>query len=337
MSLTIRDVAKIAGVSPTTVSFVINGKGTVSDETRQRILRIIEQTDFRPSINSRRLSSRKSFNICVAFNSDSSLFSDLFYLALSRGIQQTAGKMGYNVVLADFSNGVPDIILNRDTDGVIFFQDLEKEIFDQVKGLSVPFVVADSHIMNAPYAIVGVDNQNASYIAARYLVQAGHRNIAMIGPKNHVHLFESTSKGFINAQIEQGILPDRHHNIVAVENADCVSAAVDQLLALPNPPTAIFCPGDKFTINAMLYVQGLGYRIPEDISFISIDDTILCQYVRPMLTSVHIDMEMVGEASMLLLEKCIQGQPSENIMISVDQIVERGTVKRLCDSDSPKV
>lgn len=327
MSLTIRDIAKIAGVSPTTVSFAINGKGSISAKTRQRVLQIIEQTDFRPSINSRRLSSRKSFNICIAFNSDSSLFSDLFYLSLSRGIQQTARKNGYNVVLADFSYGFPDIILNRDTDGVIFFQDLEKDTFNQIMGLSIPFVVADSHMLDAPYPTIGVDNQNASYIAARYLLNAGHRDIAMIGLANHKYLFETTSKGFLQAQIEHGILPDQKKTILSIENSDSIGEAVDRLLELKRPPTAIFCSGDKLTINAMLYAQGRGIKIPDDISFISIDDTVLCQYVRPMLTSVHIDMERVGETSMIQLERCIRGELPNNIVIPVHQVVERGSVK----------
>lgn len=329
MALTIRDIAKIAGVSPTTVSFAINGKGNISEETRKHVQKIIEQTGFRPSINSRRLSAQKSFNICVAFDVGSSLFTDLFYVGVTRGAQQAARALGYNIVLSDFTSGIPDIILNRDTDGVIFFQDLERELFDTVRNLSVPFVVADSHISQAPYPTVGVNHHLASYAAVKYLLAMGHREIAFLGPSTYTHLFDSAHKGYTQAMLEYNLIPRQEFTIASEETSSGAAERVLCLLELDPRPTAVFCSGDRLAVGAMLRTQEEGLRVPEDISFISIDDTMLCRYVRPMLSTVHIDMEELGLQAMRLLKQAIDGKPSENLVLTMDHVVERNSVKLL--------
>lgn len=328
MRLTIKDIAKMAGVSPTAVSFAINGKGSISEETRQKVNEVIRQTGFRPSINSRRLSARKSFNICVAFDMGASLFSDMFYLGVTKGVQQEAGRLGYNIVLTDFSSGMPDIILDRDTDGVIFFQDLEKPTFDVVKELSVPFVVADSHVSRAPYATVGVDNQRASFVAVRHLLDMGHRDIAIIGPGVFTNLFETAHRGYTEALLECGIMPDRDYIVASEETTTGAGDAMERLLKLSRRPTAVYCPGDRLAVGAMLRAQEHGVRVPEDISFVSLDDTMLCRYVRPMLSAVHIDMEAMGVAAMQLLGKRMDGHPAENLLLTMDALIERGSVSR---------
>lgn len=329
MKLTIRDVAKLAGVSPTAVSFVINGKGNISQETRRRVEQIIEQTGFRPSINSRRLSYHKSFNICVVLNTNSSLFNDMFYLGVTRGVQQEARALGYNVVLADFSGGTPEIILNCDTDGAIFFQDLDPDLFNIVRELSVPIVVADSHMARAPYSTVGVDNQLASQRAVGYLLGAGHRDIALLGPSDQPNLYESALNGYTAAYLEMGLIPPAGRTARSANSSTQAGGAMAELLSRKPWPTAVFCPGDRIAIGAMLHAQDMGARVPEDISFISIDDTLLCRYVRPMLTTVHIDTEALGANAMRVLRQLIDGGRGSNMVLKMEEIVERDSVRRL--------
>ncbi|MDL2206219.1 LacI family transcriptional regulator [Eubacteriales bacterium OttesenSCG-928-N13] len=329
MKLTIRDIAKMANVSPTAVSFVINKKGSISDETRRRIEEVIRQTGFRPSINSRRLSAKKSFNICVVMDVGASLFSDMFYLGVTKGIQQEASALGYNIVLTDFSGSMPEIVLNRDTDGVIFFQDLESNMFDIVRGLSVPFVVADSHISHAPYPTVGIDNQRAAHAAIKHLLDCGHRDIAFLGPKNYPHLFESTHSGYNEAHMDSGLIPQKSRIYESDETTTSAGATMAMILDAKPWPTAVFCPGDRQAIGAMLRAQELGARVPEDISFMSIDDTMLCRYVRPQMTTVHIDMEQLGVHAMRLLHDQIDGKPTDNIILPMDEVVERDSVRRI--------
>jgi DNA-binding LacI/PurR family transcriptional regulator len=254
----------------------------------------------------------------VAFNVGASLFNDLFYMGVTRGVQQAARSLGYNIVLADFTAGIPDIIRNRDTDGIIFFQDLEWDLLNVVRDLSVPFVVADSHIANAPYPTVGVDHRLASYAAVKYLLEMGHREIAFLGPH----------KGYTQALLERGIIPRREYTIASGETTSGAAEGVERLLKQSPRATAIFCSGDRLAVGAMLRVQEEGWKVPEEISFISIDDTMLCRYVRPMLSTVHIDMESLGAQAMLLLKQLLDGGPSENRVLVMDQVVERNSVKR---------
>ena len=105
--LTIRAIAKMANVSPTAVSFVINGKKGVSGETRKNVEEIIKQTNFRPNLNSRRLSSNRSFNIAIIMANKSTPLDDLFYLTITRGVLQKSKEYGYNIVFTDISTDVP--------------------------------------------------------------------------------------------------------------------------------------------------------------------------------------------------------------------------------------
>lgn len=329
MKLTIRDIAKMAEVSPTAVSFVINKKGSISEETRRKVEEVIRQTGFRPSINSRRLSGRKSFNVCVVMDVGASLFSDMFYLGVTKGVQQEAKALGYNIVLTDFAGGMPEIILNRDTDGVIFFQDLESAMFDIVRDLSVPFVVADSHMPQAPYPTVGVDNRLSTYKAIEYLLEQGHRDIAFLGPTNYPYLYESTYRGYVDAFNDHGLIPNKERVYGSAETTTSAGDVMEAVLRDKPWPTAVFCPGDRLAIGAMLRAQDRGVRVPEDISFISIDDTMLCRYVRPQLTAVHIDMLTMGIHAMQLLVDQMKNQRVDNVTLKMDTVIERESVMDL--------
>ncbi|MGI6689426.1 MAG: LacI family DNA-binding transcriptional regulator [Christensenellales bacterium] len=329
MKITIRTIAELAGVSPSTVSLVLNGKGNVSGAKRRKIENLIAQTGYRPSISSRRLSSKRSFNICVAPNANASPFTDLFFLSLTRGVHKEAIEHGYNVVLSDFSEGLPNTILNDDADGIIFFQDLEQQEFEQMRDMRVPFVVADSHVYAAPYATVGMDNELISKRAVSYLLDMRHRDIAFLGPIDRPNLFNSCLQGYHSAFRERGLLPPSDRIIRSVNAQEHASEAVTAYMETHTAPTALFCSGDRFAVGALLRFQEMGLRIPDDISIISIDDTLLCQYVRPKLTAMHIDAERIGICAMQLLEKLIAGCPVENIILPETSMSVRDSVREL--------
>ena len=144
--LTIKEIAKMAGVSPTAVSFVINNREGVSEETRKRVKEVIERTNFQPSLNSRRLLLNKSFNISIVIRKTSSPFDDLFYLEIAKGLLEKSKEYGYNIVFTDIAmeDGkvvLPDIIKHEDTDGIVFFQDTEEIILNEVNKLNIPYVM----------------------------------------------------------------------------------------------------------------------------------------------------------------------------------------------------
>ena len=157
----------------------------------------------------------------------------------------------------------------------------------------------------------------------------GHREIAFLGPGVYVHLFESAHKGYTQALHEYGIIPRREHTIASGETTSGAAEGIERLLKQSPRATAVFCSGDRLAVGAMLRAQEEGFKVPEDLSFVSIDDTMLCRYVRPMLSTVHIDMESLGAQAMQLLKQLLDGGPSENRVLVMDQVVERNSVRKM--------
>jgi len=160
------------------------------------------------------------------------------------------------------------------------------------------------------------------------LLLHGHRDIAFLGPTNYPNLHESTQRAYIDAYNDIGLIPNRARIYKSAETTTSAGDVMEAVLAEKKWPTAVLCPGDRLTIGAMLRSQERGVRVPEDVSFISVDDTMLCRYVRPQLTAVHIDMVEMGAHAMRLLKSQMEGKPAENIILRMDTVIERESVKR---------
>lgn len=332
--LTIKEIAKMAGVSPTAVSFVINNKEGVSEKTRRKVNEVIERTDFRPSLNSRRLFFKKSFNIALIIRNSASPFDNLFYFEIAKGLLEKSKEFGYNIVFSDISienNNIilPDIIKFNDTDGIIFLQDTESIILNEIDRLGIPYVVIDAHSINSDITSVNADYELSCYTATKFLIENGHKEIAFIGssfiPEFYLQAFTGFKKALDEIQIS---IPS---SWIQIDAKDEISSyqCMGKILQNPRMPTAIFCSGDIFAIGAIKYAKDNGYRVPEDISFIAVDDILLSRYVEPKLTTVRIDKEKMGRLAMELIIRKIGGEPAQSVIVESDNIIVRGTVCRL--------
>lgn len=330
--LTIKEIAKLAGVSPTAVSFVINNKKGVSENTRKKVTEVIEKTNFVPSLNSRRLFFKKSYNISLVIQQTSSPFSDLFYYEITNGILEKSKEFGYNIVFTDISIKdnlvkIPDIIKYNDTDGIIFYQDTESAILREIDKLNIPYVIVDAHSTSNDFTSINADSELLAYTATKFLIEHGHVDIALICssyiPEYYIQIFT----GYKNAleEVRVSISPYWIQN-----NAfDELSAynCMDNIFKNASKFSAVFCAGDIFAIGAIRCAKDKGYRVPEDISFIGIDDIILSRYIEPALTTIKIDKALMGRLAMDLLVKKINGNNVENIILESNNIVVRNSVK----------
>ena len=200
----------MAGVSMTAVSFVLNNKPGVSDETREHIQKIIDETGFKPNLNSKKLLFNKSFNICVMISPDASPFEDLFYFEVTRGILNKSREHGYNISINEPNyedNELPDVVYTGDTDGIIFMQDISDALTEKAISSGVPFVVVDSHSLSDKVTSINPNYHGAAYSATSYLLSLGHRNIAMISSNVVPRFHEQTRSGFLSAMQEYGLKP----------------------------------------------------------------------------------------------------------------------------------
>ena len=264
--ITNREIAQLAGVSPAAVSIAVNGKPGISAETRAHILEIARQYHYCPNMTSARILQGRSAFIAALFRTDAQLEDQMFYSEMSMNAMVACRNMGYTLVCTyitglDGTIELPQAIRSGEVDGVLVFGDQEPGIYTELTRVGVPFVVLDCSRRNAVHPAVFVDYAEASYCATRHLIELGHRDIAYLS-NGTLHDFNTlTLSGFQRATTEAGIALYPNRFQIDVEDEHSLHQCVDQALAGPARPTAIFCTVDIYAVNAMRYLNQLGLRI----------------------------------------------------------------------------
>ncbi|MCL1897067.1 MAG: LacI family transcriptional regulator [Clostridiales bacterium] len=335
-TLTIHDIARLADVSPTTVSFVLNERKGISDETRSRVQGIIEQTGFTPNIHTRRLNLKKSFNVSVVMQEQASSLHNMYFLEIIFGILSEGNKLGYNILFATLANESDRELLlgtinNKSTDGLIFLEDMDPDTLSIVKESGIPHLVVDSHLRDkGVYPQVQFDYFEASFAATEYLIKAGHEQIAFISMKQSPDYYTSTFEGYKTALLRYGL--HLEPTWVQSDASDETSAAGCMRNILESDsarPTAVFCAGDIYAVGAMKCAKEYGLSVPGDISFIGIDDLILSPYIDPPLTTMSVNERLMGQTAMQMMYDILNGMPGAPATTITGTIIERASVKRL--------
>ncbi len=329
--LTVKEIAQMAGVSVTTVSFVLNNKPGVSDTVRQRVQEIIDENHFKPNLNSKKLLKNKSYNICLLINSFSSPFEDLFYFDIARGILNQCSQYGYNLIMSKYLNDtedLPDIIYSGDVDGVIFLQEISASVMQKVNEIDIPFVVVDALKVMDNITSINPDYSTAAYDATNYLIDQGHRDIVLIANKELDAFFAQIYQGFQKAMADNGLPLYKNQLGISVPGEDEACRAVQTLLAKPEDrPSALLCATDILAIGAIRGAQKVHLSVPNDVSVVGIDDIFLSRYIEPKLTTISVNKEAMGVYAMDLLYKKIKGKTPESISLPMNLVV-RDSVKR---------
>ena len=301
--LTIAEVAKSAGVSPSTVSKVLNGRADVSANTRDRVERLIREGGYR-----RRRATQQPGAPLIDL-----LFHELespWAIEVIRGVERVARDQGVGVVLSECINlqtpdkSWTDAVLARRPVGVILvFSDLSSTQRAQLRSRQIPFVVVDpvgDPLPDVPS--VGSANWSGGLSATRHLIQLGHRRIAVIGGPSHVLCVRARIDGYRTALNHAGIPVDEalvRHGDFHTEGGRRLA---HELLRLADPPTAIFAGNDLQALGVYEAAREMGLRIPEDISVVGYDDLPLARWVGPPLTTVRQPLvEMAEEATRMVL------------------------------------
>lgn len=332
-NLTIRDIARMAGVSTTAVSFVLNNRSGVSEATRQKVQTIIQQTGFTPNVHTRRLNLGRSYTVQVVLSHhDTSLYNQ-FAMETLNSIFTVSKSLGYSITLTFTDGGmnlnqITDAVRNKDCDGVILIQMHDPAILTQLQKENIPFVCVDSHTdLDVPQ--VGLDYYDATYQATRYLNNMGHTKIGFIGTGTPSVYHRNTFGGYAAALKDAGLTCDPAWLCEVAFSEASAEACIQKLLKLHELPTAFLCAGDVFAVNILRYAKKYGLRIPEDISIMSMDDLLISQYVEPGLSTMTFPKELLGEMAMRLLYQILQGESYEKINLIKTVPVIRGTVRQL--------
>lgn len=334
--LTIRDIARMADVSTTAVSFVLNGRSGVSDSTRERVQQIIRQTGFTPNIHTRRLNLGHSFTVHVVMRQYNYSLFNLFAMDVLTGIFQESRRLGYSVMFTTVSSDqdcgeIMDSIHNKDSDGVIFIQVSNPELIGRIQKEQVPLLCVDSHIpQDGAIPLIEVDYYHAARDAIAYLLDKGHRDIGFLYSDRHPEFYKRTAAGFTDALQGAGLTPSDVWIKPVIHNSrQPARTAMEQLLQAPRRPTAIFCASDTYAADAMQYVTRMGLRVPEDISFLGLDDLVISEFTRPAITTMGLDKVQMGTLAMNTLYQMMNGEAYTPIQLLPTRLVERESVRTI--------
>lgn len=334
-NLTIRDIARMAGVSTTAVSFVLNNRPGVSEATRQKVREIIDRTGFTPNVHTRRLILGKSFTIHVVLRKYSYSLFNQFALETLSGIFAESKALGYSIMFtfADEnteSHQIIESVRSKDCDGVILNQISDPTLISLLQQENIPFVCVDAHIpRDSTLPMVEVDYFDAAYQATRYLYDCGHREIGFIGPDTPAEYYVNTFGGYTAAMKDTGLVCNPAWLLDISFSARSAQDAIDRILQAERLPTAFLCAGDSFAIDTIHCAKARGLRIPEDISIMSLDDLLVSRYLDPPLSSMTFDKEALGKRAMQLLYQIMTDGAYTPVNLIKTTPVERNSVKKI--------
>ncbi len=319
--MTIKEMAKLAGVSPSAVSIVLNNGKGVSDETRVRIQKIIEETQYVPNPMARRLLHHRTDNIAVLFNRKISPLDHAFYSELNAVILRECEKNNLNLMLSSYTvqDGnvqLPGILKRRDVDGILLYGDPEEEVFKALEAYDLPLVLLDNSQTRANCFTVTADYDSAAYLATKHLIDLGHTRIAYLGDPGLPYFNANTFKGFHRAMAEYNLEIPKGWIRSILPVGDKRNSFWDELLSNQKRPTAVMCSADIYAIQLIRVLKNQGVQVPEQISVIGIDNILIGEYTSPRLTTVEIDITSMGKRAVEQLLQLIAGNPADSVVIN---------------------
>lgn len=308
MASTIKDVARLAGVSISTVSRVTNGAENVSPEIKKRVIKAVKALNYTPNVIARSLESRNSKNIAIVMGRVmEKAFSNQSFLTILDGITKVLSDYGYNVVLTTETDKHKEmehcmrLVRSGAIQGLIVHGSyISDPLIERLLEEEIPFVLsgfppAFPDVDTMPFSVVSIDACDSAKHAVEYLLQKGHTRIGLI----HASLLRSVEKrkydGYIEAITEAGLKVD--HTMICEVGYDLEDAveATKNMLHLKKRPTAIFCTDDQYAIGAIHGAQASQLKVPQDLSIMGHNNYEVGRISTPSLTTVDVSRAQMGQ------------------------------------------
>ncbi|HZV51982.1 MAG TPA: LacI family DNA-binding transcriptional regulator [Candidatus Dormibacteraeota bacterium] len=330
MPVTLKELAARAGVHPSTISRVVNRDPglRIAPETRARIEALIAETRYRPNGIARSLKLRQTFVVAVIIpDVTNPLFAGIF-----RGVEDVALTRGYNVILCNTDNlhereaSHLESLHARRVDGVILASaTLADPSVARLRQLRIPFVLVNRY-SDTRHAFVGSDDVAGGRLATAHLLSLGHRRIAHLAGSQKVSTSLLRRRGYLEALEQAGVEPDPALIVDGGFTEDLGARAMERLLALSRPPTAVFAVNDMAAAGAQDVLVRRGLRIPKDVSIVGYNDVPLVSRLHPPLTTVRVPPVRFGQASAeILFEQLETGTASSRRVVFQPELVIRAS------------
>lgn len=333
----IKDIAEAVGVSASTVSRVINGKSYVNEQTRKKVLAMVEQTNYQPNVLAKSLKMGRSNTICLMLPS----IENLIFPAITRGVEDVARKHGFNVILCNTDEddaseqAYIEKMKTRWTDGFILCSGNDNSNHAHVlrsEGIPVVkvnrFIEADLEKVDT----VSVDNFKAAYTATKYLIRSGRRRIALAHGTDNLYFYRERYRGYCQALADAGIPYDNSLVLRETNGPESFYQITKETMMMKNPPDAFFASSDPKAFAILHALHELKYRVPEDVAVMGFDNVSLSSMMEPPLSTISQPLHDMGAVAAKRLIRQINYKSEHGVLpppvcsvLNADLIIRRST------------
>lgn len=322
----IKDIARLAQVAPSTVSRALAGSDRISDDTRRRVQTIAQELGYTPSQAARSLVTGASQSIAVVAPS----LADPFLAAVMAGIERESLAAGYHLVVASTSGdagreieGVR-MVLGQQPDGLIVLSSRAGKAYQEVlPGLDIPVVFVNSDQPGEQVFSIATDNEHGGWLATRHLLDLGHRGIAYLGGPAQGRSQQARAAGYRRALQEAGLGFDPQRMLAGDGSIAAGRRALVELTGQPlaQRPTAIFCYNDLSALGLLAEAHRQGLRLPDQLSVVGFDNVPYAELSLPPLTTVDQRKEELGRLAVITVLAVRRGEPASDIRLRGDLII----------------
>lgn len=329
---TIDEIARLAQVSPATVSKVLNNRPYVSTATRARVEQVIAETGFVPSQRARGLSKRRSFilGLLIPYTSDQ-LFADPHLLEIMRGIEAEANRHNYNLLLStarapiDAAGAFTRLLRSDVIDGAVVVETLEVHpLAASLAQQQAPWVMV-GYPGSAAIPSVHADDFGGALAATRHLLALGHTRLGVISSTPRPYALEERLRGVRAALAEAGQQLEERLITTGDFSIESGEVGAHALLDQPEPPTAIFALNDRMALGVLRAAQARGLSVPLELSVVGFDDIALATLFTPPLTTVRQPGYRLGDAAAAALFELLEGAGQAASATLPTELIVRGT------------
>jgi DNA-binding LacI/PurR family transcriptional regulator len=328
----IKDIARLAGVSPSTVSRALAGSERISAATRQRVQTIAKELGYTPSQAARSLVTGASQSIAIVAPS----LADPFLAAVLAGIERESLAAGYHLVVAstagDAGREIEGVrmVLGQQPDGLIVLSSRAGKAYQQVlPGLDIPVAFVNSDQPGEQVFSIATDNEHGGWLATRHLLDLGHHRIAYLGGPPQGRSQQARAAGYRRALHEARLSFDLGQVLPGDGSIAAGRRALAEIAAQPpsQRPTAVFCYNDLSALGLLAEAHRLGLRLPEQLSVVGFDNVPYAELSLPSLTTIDQRKEELGRLAVSTLLAARRGEPVADIRLRGELILRGSTAK----------
>ncbi len=335
---TLKDVAERAGVSKATVSYILNNADKpITEETRLKVKKAIEELQYVPNIGAASLTNKTSKMIGVVIPQTEPgsqlMFQNSFYSEIISAIEYHARKIGYHILISgtDVDESYMKLIYERNLDAVIAIGVYPDDFFEQFKKIGIPTVLIDSYCKDEHFHNIRIDDELGAYMATKYMLEKHHTKIGFLsGEMKEDGVIKKRHEGYKKALAEYGIPYDKDCIFEVEVDFNSGIEAAEKIVEEKVDITGIVTTADVLAIGAIKGFHQMGKRVPQDYSVIGFDDLEISKYITPGLTTIKQDIYGKGKCAVDILEKALEDKnyPKQDVTMKFE-VVERESVRDL--------